>query len=705
LFVAALIGGAFAPATAASSYVKITAPANGATVQGTVTIATTESTSVSWINVYVDSIWVASNSPTALPPYSVRWDSTTRPNGQHTVSVNGYNTSNNVIASFRISVNVQNQASATATAAPTPSPSPTPKPTPAPTATAAKNWVTITAPANSATVAGTLTVATAESASVTWINVFVDNVWVASNPSTASPPYSVTWNSTTVANGPHTVSVDGYSSTNAVIATTSVGISVQNALPTPTPTATRSAAPTATATPLPTQKPTPPPATATPSAAPTSAPTPAPTPATGVFYVAPGGRDSNSGSAAAPWLTIQHAVNLLLPGQQAVVAAGTYNERVTISSSGTAVLPIVLQAAAGADIKMLGFSISGSYWTVSGFDVSSQTNGNNGYGIYITGNASYDTVQNNYVHELCHEGIFMESTVSHISAIGNRIWRAEMAGINIDGLYDLVEGNEIWETQQVPVNLGGIYAGCSTPSGADADAMRFFGQHHDIRSNYLHNIYYGTASNPNPHVDCFQTWGSSARTVDDILIERNWCRWPAASTSIDDEVSMVEGLDGPVGTVTYSNNVFADMSQGINIGVNVSALRVWNNTWDHIVEEAVIFGNTRSAADQVINNIFYDVGSGGDSYACIPGGSPTIEANDFFMPSGSPGTWCSNAPYISVNPLFVNAGDPTGAGADYHLQSTSPVKDNGITLTGVVNDYNGTARPIGAGYSLGAFEK
>lgn len=665
-------------------------------MHGKVTIATIESTSVSWINVYVDSIWVASNSPTALPPYFVTWDSTTRPNGQHTVSVNGYNTSNKVIASFRISLNVQNQA-ATATPAPTPSPSPTPRPTPVPTATAATNWVTISAPANGATVAGTITVATAESASVSWINVFVDNVWVASNPSTASPPYSVTWDSTTVANGPHTVSVDGYSSTNAVIATTSVGISVQNALPTPTPTGTRSPAPTATATPLPTQKPTPPPPTATPSAA--------PTPATGVFYVAPGGRDSNSGSSGAPWLTIQHAVNLLLPGQQAIVAAGTYNERVTISSSGTAVLPIVLQGAAGADVKMLGFSISGSYWTVSGFDVSSQTNGNNGYGIYITGNASYDTVQNNYIHELCHEGIFMESTVSHISAIGNRIWRAEMAGINIDGLYDLVEGNEIWETQQVPVNLGGIYAGCATPSGADADAMRFFGQHHDIRSNYLHDIYYGTSINPNPHIDCFQTWGSSAMTVDDILIERNWCRWPAASTSIDDEVSMVEGLDGLVGTVTYSNNVFADMRQGINIGVNVSALRVWNNTWDHIVEEAVIFGNTRSAADQVINNIFYDVGSGGDSYACIPSGSPTIEANDFFMPSGSPGTWCSNAPYISVNPLFVNAGDPTGAGADYHLQSTSPVKDNGVALTGVVNDYDGTARPIGAGYSLGAFEK
>jgi hypothetical protein len=193
--------------------------------------------------------------------------------------------------------------------------------------------------------------------------------------------------------------------------------------------------------------------------------------------------------------------------------------------------------------------------------------------------------------------------------------------------------------------------------------------------------------------------------VDDILIERNWCRWPVASTSVIYHASMIEGLDGPVGTLTYRNNVFADMVQGINVGANVSALRVWNNTFDHILQEGVIFSDTRSAADQVINNIFYDVGSGGDSYICIPAGSPTIAANDFVMRAGSPGTYCSNALYISVDPLFVDAGDSTGAGADYHLQSTSPVKDNGITLAGVVDDYDGTARPIGPGYSLGAFEK
>ena len=55
--------------------------------------------------------------------------------------------------------------------------------------------------------------------------------------------------------------------------------------------------------------------------------------------------------------------------------------------------------------------------------------------------------------------------------------------------------------------------------------------------------------------------------------------------------------------------------------------------------------------------------------------------------------------------MFVNYGDSTGAGADYHLQSTSPVKDDGVTLSNVPNDYSGTPRPMGPGYAIGAFEK
>ena len=455
--------------------------------------------------------------------------------------------------------------------------------------------------------------------------------------------------------------------------------------------------PTAIDTPDPT-------ATAVPTVIGTANPTATATPSGVVFYVAPNGSDSNNGSANSPWRTIQHAASSLHPGQTAMVADGDYNERVTIASSGTSSAPITLEVESGADVQMLGFNLSASYWTLNGFDISTQTNGTNGIGIYISNSANHDTVENNYIHELCHEGIVMDSTVSYISILNNRIWRAEMAGAQIDGLYDLIEGNEVWETQQQPAVLGGIYSACQTPGGADADAFRFFGQHHVFRANYMHDIYYGTTANPDPHNDCFQTWGSSAMTVDDILFDGNFCRWPSTSDSINNEVSMVEGIDGAVGTLTYQNNVFADMRQGINVGLNVGAVRVFNNTWDHFAEEAIIFNDTRSGADQIINNIFYDVGAGGDSYACIPSGSPTIETNDFYMPGGgSLGSWCSNAPYMSFNPMFVSDGDATGNGANYTLQSGSPALTAGTSLQGITSDIEGLVRALTSGFAIGAY--
>lgn len=606
-----------------------------------------------------------------------------------------------------------------------------------PVSARAQRVISITSPADGATVSGQITVATHETSKVSWINVFADGVWFASNDPGTSRPYSVQWDSTQFPDGPHTVSVTGYSSRNRSLGSYSIGVNIANGAlaapsptpaststpvvtpaPTPTPTATfrvparRTRAPTATnaatSVPSPTSTPTPV-LTSTPGT--TAAPTPFPTPfpAGGdTYYVAPGGNDSAGGTSAAPWRTIQHAVANLVAGQTAIVEAGNYVERVSINSAGTSAAPITLQAASGASVTMLGFSISGSDWVIDGFDISTQSNTNDGYGVYFFGAAAHDIVQNNYIHELCHEGIYMEPTVSYISAINNRIWRAEMAGAQVDGTNELIEGNEVWGTQQRPAVLGGIYSGCITPSGSDADGFRFFGQNHQFVHNYIHDIAYGTMENPNPHVDCFQTWGSSTMKVDNITFQSNWCRWP--DTSGQYHAGMLEGTSGAVGTLVFEDNVFADMKDGLIIGEGqpsgVAVIKIWNNTFDHIATEAVEFNDWRSSADEVTNNIFFDVGAGGDSYMCLPGGSPVIEANDFYMRDGGRlGNYCSKAPYISLNPTFVNAGDSTGAGADYHLQSGSPIKDNGVTLSQVPADYDGTARPLGAGYSIGAFQK
>jgi Right handed beta helix region len=381
-----------------------------------------------------------------------------------------------------------------------------------------------------------------------------------------------------------------------------------------------------------------------------------------------------------------------------------YAENVSITSSGTSTAPITLNGVGGQP-KLRNFTISGSYWTVNNFDISNQSSGNSGYGVYVTGSAAHVLVENNYVHELCQEGINESSGVRYITLSNNRIWRAEMSGITIDGMNGTVQDNEVWDTQQYPANAGGIYSSCPSRGGADADGVRFFGQHQLIAHNYIHDVRIDNTTNPTPHIDCFQTWGNSAMTVDDITIDSNVCRWPAwFSTGGANHVAMIEGLNGnSVGTVRFQNNLFSNMLQGILIGSSVATVKVWLNTFDHIAQEGVVFLTPRSSADEVGDNIFFDSGSGGDSYTTS--GAVTLYNNDCIMRSGANcGTYPANYPHVSVTPMFVSRGDSTGAGADYHLQGGSPLLGSASTVPAVDVDFDGVTRPPGT-YSHGAYQQ
>jgi hypothetical protein len=61
--------------------VKITTPANGARVSGTVSIVTQGFPSVTWISIYIDGGYFTSS-----PPFTFSWNSATVANGVHNIS-------------------------------------------------------------------------------------------------------------------------------------------------------------------------------------------------------------------------------------------------------------------------------------------------------------------------------------------------------------------------------------------------------------------------------------------------------------------------------------------------------------------------------------------------------------------------------------------------------------------------------------------
>ena len=100
-----------------------------------------------------------------------------------------------------------------------------------------------------------------------------------------------------------------------------------------------------------------------------------------IYHVAPYGNDANPGTAEAPWRTIQHAADIVQPGDTVLVHTGTYTEEVTFSSSGMAGAPITFTAAPDevvtiqgsltlaqgtSHLNLLGFAVQGfQYWGIT----------------------------------------------------------------------------------------------------------------------------------------------------------------------------------------------------------------------------------------------------------------------------------------------------------------------------------------------------
>lgn len=145
------------------------------------------------------------------------------------------------------------------------------------------------------------------------------------------------------------------------------------------------------------------------------------------YYVAPNGDDSNPGTEAQPFRTINRGTDVLNPGDALYVRDGIYHEQVVISRSGTASDPITVSAYPGESPVIDGqnnipgdwddlLSLRGDNIAVSGLEVRNSAS----IGVGVTG--SYNEVHNLNVHGGEYNGILVYDNASYSLVEGCEVW-------------------------------------------------------------------------------------------------------------------------------------------------------------------------------------------------------------------------------------------------------------------------------------------
>jgi parallel beta-helix repeat protein len=421
----------------------------------------------------------------------------------------------------------------------------------------------------------------------------------------------------------------------------------------------------------------------------------------GDFYVSTSGNDNNPGTKDLPWKTLQKAADNAKPGQTVVVKEGDYNEYVTITNSGTSNdKRIIFFAEAIHGSSCLGFKIQGSYITIDGFDVEADGI-TNWTGIYID-YSSYVDVINCFVHECPIGGIRSIGTENN-RFINNILDHNGQCGISLIGSDGLIEGNEIYRSVQY--HPKGNEPGFT---GADADGLRIFGDNHTIRGNIVENIADPADSgNIDPHSDCIQTWdgGANGRPImTNTIIEGNFfsVSHPSGKGII------ITALNGNAcHHIIVRNNIIEFSDIGISAyNGEYHDIFVYNNIFKAKIDDSpwgtsVSFKNIENYS--FVNNITVD---------CHPEHRHIVAGNgivDYNIAWNSDGSLPTLLPAVQAHemrgtdPKFVTYTGNHGQN-DYHLQVNSPAINSGVSVDGLLYDFDSISRPQGQDFDIGAFE-
>ena len=478
------------------------------------------------------------------------------------------------------------------------------------------------------------------------------------------------------------------------------------------------------------------------------------------YYVSVSGNDTNAGTLAAPWRTIQHAANTVHAGDTVQVRAGTYNEIVTMTTSGNATsgyisfqnypgeLPIVDGTGLVAGGQTGLFSLEGTFncIIIKGFEIrnfSSSSRGKVPVGIDFEGAGSNIEILNNHIHNIvqtlgsCNAanalavalyGTQAPASINNVTLSGNEIDHNTTGcseNVSFDGnvQYFVQANNLVHDGDNIGLdNIG--FEGVSPNSAYDQARDGW------VFGNTIYNI--SSTTNPVYHnqvgADGYYCDGCTR-----IIVERNLIH--------DSDLSeMASEHSGHVSSyVLFRNNIiyhslYVGLSIGgysKNVGGTDHCVIVNNSLWDDGT-----FGNSglgefqiqyAATNNTVENNIFDDYTLTSkylvyDFTTSVPNPA-AMDYNDYYDTAGASslfdwqGKGYSGFPAYQTasgqeahskfaDPLYVNI---TTTPYNFDLASGSPAinagTNLGVNVVGVL-DYAGNARVNGSGQiNIGAYEQ
>jgi hypothetical protein len=400
------------------------------------------------------------------------------------------------------------------------------------------------------------------------------------------------------------------------------------------------------------------------------------------YYVATTGSDTNSGALSQPYKTITKGASILKPGDILLVQQGTYAEALSTVPSGIDWNSPVTIKAYDPNNKPVIAPPSGKDRVV----MFSTVNGIGQHHIIVDGfvldgtNVGYDVIK------ITYSGTDDSKAAHHIRLMNSELKNAPKQGV-------LTSGSAGQYNEFINLNI-----------------------HNNGTTNQHHGLYIATSNNLvekstihdnagyGVHVYNQDTWNDDNNIVRGNTIYNN-----AGAGNYGAGIILSSGT----GHLAYNNIIYGN-AIGIQVDYGAIGAKVYNNTLykndrnsassdipanidiepnpnpgngvigsnneiiNNIVSDHKHYGVYNAAAQtQIKNNLIYNQT---DGYIRLGG---AISANNI----------------TGVSPLFVEL-----ASYNFHLQSTSPAIDKGLSLALVPTDNEGTVRPKGASFDIGAYE-